>query len=190
MLDLTVDFYSLVAFTKEIVEELIVLTLATNHHWWKNSDAAFGYFDAQYFLCCFCVFYFPLFNGFQHNAKDFILWKLLNWNINIKAVGLTNASIENTQVVINLRNGSYCWAWVAWSGFLVNRNSRRQAWNLINIRLLHLIKKLSSVWWEWFNIATLPFGKNSIKRKWRLSRSRGAGNRNQCTSGHFNGNVL
>ena len=51
------------------------------------------------------------------------------------------------------------------SGFLLNRNRRRQSLDVINIRLLHNREKLPRIGGQRFHITTLAFGIKRIKRQ-------------------------
>jgi len=68
-------------------------------------------------------------------------------------------------------------------GFLLNRNGRRQTFDMIQIRLFHYRQKLTRVGGQRFNIAPLAFSKNGVKRQRRLTRAGEAGNYNQLIAG-------
>ena len=48
---------------------------------------------------------------------------------------------------------------------LVNRYSRTQPFDLVNVRLFHLAQELAGVSREGFDITSLTLGKNSVERK-------------------------
>jgi hypothetical protein len=54
---------------------------------------------------------------------------------------------------------------------LVNGDSWRQTLNDIDIRLVHLAKKLSRIGAERLNITTLPFGINGVEGQTAFSAS-------------------
>ena len=46
--------------------------------------------------------------------------------------------IEQTEIIIDLRHCSHRRSWITVGGFLINGNGRRQSFNTLNVRLLHL----------------------------------------------------
>ena len=72
---------------------------------------------------------------------------------------------HQTEIVIDLRNGTDCRPGIAGSAFLVNGNRRREPFDDINIGFVHLTEKLACIGRKGFDITPLPFGKDRIKRK-------------------------
>src|SRR3989338_1295866 len=91
--------------------------------------------------------------------------KLFDFDILVDTVWLSNTCVENTQIVVDFGNSGNGRTGVARRRLLIDRNSRRKTGNLVDIRLLHLIKELPRVRRERLNIPTLPFRKNSIERQ-------------------------
>src|SRR4051794_40594738 len=81
-----------------------------------------------------------------------------------------DAGVQQTQIVVNFSLGGDRRSRVAADGFLFNGYGWRQSLNVLNMRLLHLIKELAGISRETLDIAALPFGINSVEGKRRLSR--------------------
>ena len=84
----------------------------------------------------------------------------------------TDTRIQQSQVVVDLRDGSHGGTWVARCGFLINGNCRAETFDDINVWLIHLTKKLTRICGKAFDIATLAFGINGVKGKRALTASR------------------
>ena len=101
-----------------------------------------------------------------------------------------DARPEEAHVVIDFRDRAHRRARIARGGFLLDGNGRRQAVDLIDIRLLHHLKELPRVSREAFNIAALAFGIDRVKRQRGLARARQAGDDDQFVARQVDGNVL
>ncbi len=80
-----------------------------------------------------------------------------------RAVRNSDSRIKQSQIVINLGNGSHRRTWVLVGGFLVNGNSRRKALDYLHIRLFHQSQKLSGISRQAFHVFLLAFGIYGIK---------------------------
>src|SRR5260370_20143580 len=78
-------------------------------------------------------------------------------------VRVADTSIQQTQVIINLRYRPDRRTRVLYRPFLIDRESRGEAIDRIDIWLLHSIQELPRVGRQRLHIAALPFGKNGIK---------------------------
>ena len=107
----------------------------------------------------------------------------------VRAVGNTDPCIEQTQIIVNLRDCSYRGARVPVGRFLIDRNGGRQTFNALHIRLLHLTEELSRVGRQRFHISPLPFGVNRIKCQRALAGPRKAGQYDQFIAGDVDAEV-
>ena len=78
-------------------------------------------------------------------------------HITIGAMRLTQASHQNPQVVIDLRHSSNGTTWRRAEVLLLDRDRRRQSFNLIDPRLLQLIHELPRVTGQAFDVPALAF---------------------------------
>jgi hypothetical protein len=53
--------------------------------------------------------------------------------------------IEQAQVIVDLGNGAHCGAGIVAGGLLVNGDGRREPFDIINIRFIHLPKELPGI---------------------------------------------
>ncbi|MPN07949.1 hypothetical protein SDC9_155224 [bioreactor metagenome] len=63
----------------------------------------------------------------------------------VRAVRCAGTCIEQTQIVVNLGDGAHGGTRVVAGGLLFDRDGRRQAFDQIDIRLLHQLKELAGV---------------------------------------------
>ncbi len=89
---------------------------------------------------------------------------------------------QQPQVVVDLGHRSHRRAWVARSGLLLDGDRRRQSFNGVHIRFLHLVEKLACVGRQRFHITPLAFGKERVEGKRRLARPRNPGDHHQPVS--------
>src|SRR5947209_4020786 len=85
---------------------------------------------------------------------------------------MADTSIEQAQVVVNLRHCSHGRTRIVRRSLLVDRDSGREAIDMIDIWLLHFVQELTSVGGQRFNVTTLSFSKNGIKGKATFARAR------------------
>ncbi len=103
---------------------------------------------------------------------------------------LADTRKKNTEIIVDFGNGRDRRTRVVRARLLVNGNCRREADDLIDIRLLHRIQKLAGVGRERLDIPALAFGKNSIKCERRLARARKAGENDHFVARHFDRDVF
>ena len=123
----------------------------------------------------FGVFALTLFNDWrqQHQAFAFRLRQHVihhlahglcrQRDVVVRAARLTHAGIQQTQVVMNFSNGTDRGARVMRRGLLLDRDSRRQPFNVVDIRFFHQRQELTRVRRERFNVTTLSFGIQSVE---------------------------
>ena len=86
---------------------------------------------------------------------------------------------QQSQVIVNLRNRADRRTRVTIRGLLIDRHGRAQAFDEIDVRLVHLSQELSRVRRQRFHIPALAFGEQ------RVERERGfAGARQPCEHHH------
>ena len=113
---------------------------------------------------CACAFFHA------HDPVNHILHLLrLNRQTRRRAVGCADAGKQQPHVVIDFRYCSHGRARIFRRCFLLNRDRRAEAGNVIHIRLLHHIKELTRVGRQGFNISALAFGIDRIESKARFA---------------------
>ncbi len=76
---------------------------------------------------------------------------------------------------MNLRDSCHNRTRVATGCALFNRDRRGESFDVLDIRFLHLIQKLTRIGGETLNIATLSFGIECVKGKRRFTRTAESG---------------
>ena len=97
-----------------------------------------------------------------HNLVDGLTGNLL---AAFGAVGNAHPSPKQTQIIVNLRNGTHSRPRVFGGGLLINGNGGRQSVNGVHIRLVHLPQKLPGIAGKALHISSLAFRINGIKGK-------------------------
>ena len=109
-----------------------------------DKSALSGFFQHFHMLT------FPAFDhrGQQLNLRS--LWQrhdlihhlihtlLMDLSAAFGTVWCADPCIEQTEIIIDLRHCSHRRSWITVGGFLINGNGRRQSFNTLNVRLLHL----------------------------------------------------
>ncbi|MNC33574.1 hypothetical protein D3C75_819750 [compost metagenome] len=83
----------------------------------------------------------------------------------LRAVWPPDPRKQQPQVVINLRYRTYRRTGIPAGGFLVDRDSRGEAFDGVYVRFVHLAKKLPGIRGQRFHITPLPFRIDGIKSK-------------------------
>ena len=107
-----------------------------------------------------------------------------------RAVRHADARIEQAQVVVDFGDGAHGGARVFGGGFLVDRDGRRQAGDLIDVRLFHHAQKLAGIGGKALHIPALSVGVDGIESKRRLARTGEAGKDNQLIPRNFQVDVF
>ena len=107
-----------------------------------------------------------------------------------RAVRYANTRKKKTQIIINFSYRCNRRAWIARSRFLVNRNSRREASNHIDVWLIHHTEKHTSVARKRLDITALTFSINRIKSKTRFTGTRKTSNNNKFVARNIYVDVL
>jgi len=143
-LDLTIHAHIEIALAAQALEELAIVTLTLADKWSENIDRLAGILMEDHFH--------DLFLGIFHH--------LLSTEI---AVGSAGTSVEQTQIVIDLRGGAHGGAWIFIGGFLLNADDRAQSRDLVDIGPLHVAQKVTGIGREGLDIASLSFGIDGVK---------------------------
>ena len=101
----------------------------------------------------------------QHLIGDLIGRLALNDTTALRTVRRSHASKQQTQIVVNLGYGAHRRAWVFGRRLLIDRNSRRQAVNRVQIGLVHLAQKLTRIARKALDVTALALGIDGIERQ-------------------------
>ncbi|MPM83801.1 hypothetical protein SDC9_130870 [bioreactor metagenome] len=88
------------------------------------------------------------------------------------AVRFSHASIEQAQVIMNLRNRAHGGAGIVGGALLIDTNCRRKPLDVVHIGLFHLAQKLAGIRGEGFHIPSLTLGIDGIKGQGRFPTAR------------------
>ena len=141
---LPVDDRAGVALGAKLVNEVLVLALAPAHDRGEDLEA----------------------RALVHRAHtiDDLLGRLrLDAGPTFGAVRDAGAGVEQTQVVVDLRDRADGGARVARGGLLVDGNGGRQAFDEVHVGLVHLPEELARVGGQGFHVAALSLGENRVK---------------------------
>ena len=108
----------------------------------------------------------------------------------VGTVGDSDPRIEQAQVVIDLCHRAHRRARVVAHTTLIDRYRRAQAFNLVDVRLLHLAQELPGVGRQRLDIPALAFGIDGVKGQARLARAREAGDNDQLVARNVDGDVF
>src|SRR5205085_3775087 len=72
---------------------------------------------------------------------------------------------------------------VAAGGLLLDRNGRREAVDMLDVRLLHHLQELARIGGEALDVTALAFGIDGVEREARLARAAEAGDHRQAFAG-------
>ena len=99
----------------------------------------------------------------QHLCGHLIHCVFLHALAALRAIGPAHAREQQAQEVVAFGRCGHRRARIAAGVFLANRNGRRDAIDLIDVRLLHPLQKLARVSRERFHVAPLALGVDSIE---------------------------
>ncbi|MCG3120365.1 MAG: hypothetical protein ALAOOOJD_03028 [bacterium] len=169
--DFAIDAHAHIAFAAGGIKNLAILAFAPAHHRRQHLEFGAG-------------------RQFQ-NCIDHLLHSLaLDFFAAIVAVRHADARKQQTQIVVDFRHRADGRARVAAAGFLLNRNGRRQALDVIDIRLFHQSEKLPRIRRQGFDIAALAFRVNRVKRQRRFAGTGKSGDDHQLVAGNFDINIF
>ena len=86
-------------------------------------------------------------------------------------MGDAHASEKQAQIIVDLGHCAHGRARIVADALLVDRDSRAQAFDLVDIRLLHQAQELARIAAQALDIAALALGEDGVKRQRRLARA-------------------
>ncbi len=142
--EIAVDFDALKTFAHELGEFLAVFALAATHH--RRQQIKPGAFRQR------------------HDAVDHLRDGLaFDRQPGRRRIRHANTRPEEPHIIVDLGDGADGRARIARGGFLLDGNRRRQAVDLIDVRLLHHLQELARVSREALDIAALAFGVDGVE---------------------------
>ena len=106
-----------------------------------------------------------------------------------RAVGLADPGEQQAQVVVDLGDRRHGGARVAAGRLLVDRDRRRQALDVVDVRLVHLAEELAGVGREALDVPALPLGVEGVEGQARLAAARQAGDDDEVVPRDLDGDV-
>ncbi len=108
----------------------------------------------------------------------------------VGAVGRAGARVEQAQVVVDLGHRAHGRARVVRRGLLLDADGRRQAFDEVDVGLVHQLQELARVGRQALDVAALAFGVQRVEGQARLARTRQAGDHDQRVLGDVEVDVL
>lgn len=106
------------------------------------------------------------------------------------AVGLAQAGEKDPQKVVDFRHRAHRGPGVSGGGLLFERDGRREALDLVHLRLVHLGQELAGVGGQGFHVAPLALGVDDVKGQGGLAGARRAADHHELVAGNVEGQVL
>ena len=108
----------------------------------------------------------------------------------LRTVRMADARKEQSEVVVDLRDRADGRARVVARRLLVDRDGRREAVDLVDVRLVHLAEELARVRRERLDVAALALGVDGVEGQGRLARAREARDDDELVARDVNVDVL
>ena len=106
----------------------------------------------------------------SHDAVDDLLRRLARDRLAThRAVWSSGAGVEQAEVVVDLGDRADGRARIARCGLLVDRDGRRQTFDEVDVRLVHLAEELAGVRRQRLDVAALALGEDRVERQRRLA---------------------
>ena len=119
----------------------------------------------------------------RHDAVDHLRDGLaLDRQAGRRRIGHADARPEEPHVIVDLGDGADGRARIARGGFLLDRNRRRQAVDLVDVRLLHHLQKLPRVSRQALDIAALALGIDGVEGERGLAGAGQAGEHHEAVA--------
>ncbi|MND56580.1 hypothetical protein D3C80_476890 [compost metagenome] len=163
-IELAVDFHALKALLHQFCEFLLVLALTAADQ--RREDV-----KARAFL--------EVKHAVDHLADRLAFDRQTGGG----RIGNTDARKKQTHIVVDFGDSADRRARVARRRLLFDRDRRRQAFDLVDIRLLHHFQKLAGIGRQAFDITALAFRIDRVEGKRGLARSGKAGHHDQRIAG-------
>ncbi len=107
-----------------------------------------------------------------------------------RRIGHADARQQQAHVVVDLGDGADRRARVLRGGLLLDRDGRRQAVDLVDVRLLHHLQELARIGRQALDIAALAFGIDRVEGERRLAGAGQAGDHDQAVARQVEVDVL
>ena len=171
LVELAVDLDALVALLHELGEFLAVLALAPAHDRRQQIE--------------------PRALGQRQDAVDHLRDGLaLDRQAGRRRIGHADARPQQPHVVVDLGDGADGRARIARGGLLLDRDGRRQAVDLVDVRLLHHLQELARIGRERLDIAALALGVDGVERERGFAGTRQPGEHHQPVARNVDVDVL
>ena len=118
----------------------------------------------------------------EDRVDDLLHRLLLDRPAAVGAVRPAGAGEEQAQVVVDLGDGADGRARVAAGALLVDRDRRREALDVVDVRLLHLAEELARVGGERLDITTLTLGVDRVEGERGLAGAGQAGDHDELVA--------
>ena len=167
----TVDDHAHIPAAPHALELLGILPLSTSHHGrnYLNLTA----------------------RRISHNLVGNLVYALSDYLL--AAIGTVRNAypcIQQTHIVVYLRDSAHRRARIVRSGLLIDRYRGRQSLYQVDVGLVHLPQELPCVRGERLHISALPFGKYRIEGKRRLARAAEPRKHHQLIPGYIYVDIL
>src|SRR4030066_1660387 len=141
-----------------------MLTFAVSDQWRQNHDAA-------------ALRYFP------DGIHDLLHCLTRDFPAAFRAMGMTDASKKKAQVIIGFGQRAYGRPGIMGRSLLVEGYGRAKAFNVIDVRFLHLPQKLTGIGGKGLYVAALPLGIYGIESQRAFPRAGNTGDNHQFVPG-------
>ncbi len=118
----------------------------------------------------------------QNQLNDFLVGVFHHPGAGRIGIRLSRPSIEQTQIIVNLRDGTHRRTRILAGGFLVKGNHRAETRDFIHVRTFHLSHKLPGVRQQSLHIPPLSLGINRVECQGRFSAATQTGNHRQAVA--------
>src|SRR5579872_5211683 len=161
--DLAVDADAGVAVFDRLLEQLLILAFASAHH--RREDLQTGAFRQR------------------RDLVDDLLGALRSDGpAAVGAMRVPDSRVEQPQVIVYLGDRTDGRARIAAGRFLVDRDRGREAFDVVDVRLLHLTQELARIGRQRFDVAALALGVDRIEGERALARTGEPGDDDQLVA--------
>ena len=160
---LAVDAGTHVALAGEILEQRVVLALAAPNDRCEHLEAS-------------------ALRQLQDAVDDLLRRLALQLGAVVRAVLHADFRVQQAEVVVDLGDGAHRRARVLARRLLIDRDRRRQAFDDVDIGLVHLSEELARISRQRFDVAPLTLGVDGVEGQARLARTRDAGEDDQLVA--------